>query len=218
MRIAILDYGMGNVRSVETGFRRVGFDALLTRDPEEIRKATHIVLPGVGAFRDCMENLKTYGLIEPLKEALQSGRPFLGICLGLQILFEESEEFGESKGLAIMRGKVVRFRGDMSEEIENRKTGVKRKYPLKIPHMGWNAVRILKDHPILEGIEDGSYFYFVHSYYVVPEDDVAVTTTSYGIDFVSAIARDNIFACQFHPEKSQKVGLRLLKNFARWRP
>lgn len=217
MQIAIIDYGMGNIRSVLGGFKRVGCNALVTRDPDLIMESTHIVLPGVGAFRDCMENLKNYGLIEPLKEAIEGGKPFLGICLGLQVLFEESEEFGRSEGIGLIKGKVIPFRKDMTEEIEDRRWGKKYRLPLKVPHMGWNSIKKVRPHPVLEGISDGSYFYFLHSYYVVPEDgEVVVATTSYGVDFVSAVASRNIFACQFHPEKSQKVGLRVLKNFVEW--
>ncbi len=218
VQIAIIDYGMGNVRSVLAGFKRVGCNAIVTRDPDLIEGSTHIVLPGVGAFKDCMENLRGYGLMEPLKEAIEGGKPFLGICLGLQILFEESEEFGRSQGVGLVKGRVMRFREGMTEEIEDRRRGERYRLPLKIPHMGWNSIRIVRPHPLLKGISDGSYFYFVHSYYVVPEEgEVVVTTTSYGVDFVSAVAWDNVFACQFHPEKSQKVGLRLLKNFSEWR-
>ena len=203
--IAVIDYNMGNVRSVEKGFQRIGMDAIVTRDPGVIRDATHVVLPGVGAFRDCMDNLERFGLIDVIRDGIESGKPFLGICLGLQVLFEESHEFGIHRGLSIIKGKVVRFPSDMEVDGER----------LKVPHMGWNQINIKKPSPLLTGIDDGTYFYFVHSYYCVPdEDEVVITTSSYGVEFVSTISRDNIFACQFHPEKSQKVGLRLLKNFA----
>jgi len=196
--IAVVDYGRGNLRSVQKAFEKLGFEAIITSDPELILKAERMVLPGVGAFGDCVDNLKRYGLVEAVLEFINTGRPFLGICLGLQLLFTESEEFGPVKGLDVVRGKVVRFPAG-----------------LKVPHMGWNTVKILNPNPLLNGVKDGDYFYFVHSYYVVPEDrEVVATTTDYGVDFVSMIRKDNIFATQFHPEKSQKLGLRLLYNFA----
>jgi glutamine amidotransferase len=197
--IAIVDYGMGNLRSVEKALQKVGEEALVTNDAGKIRNSKGVVLPGVGAFRDCMRNLRQYGLIEPLYKFIQAGRPFLGICLGLQLLFTHSEEFGRYEGLGVIKGRVVRF------------PNLPR---LKVPHMGWNTISIKGKVPLLKGIEDGSYFYFVHSYYVIPEDeDIIATTTHYGVEFVSSINKDNIFACQFHPEKSQKLGLRILKGF-----
>ncbi|MFQ5586976.1 MAG: imidazole glycerol phosphate synthase subunit HisH [Thermodesulfobacteriota bacterium] len=206
--IAIIDYDMGNLRSVQKGFERVGHDAAVTREPGEIGDASHVVLPGVGSFRECMENLNRYNLIEPLLKAIESGKPFLGICLGLQLLFTESDEFGSSKGLDIIKGRVVRFPRELREENPE----------IKIPHMGWNDIHIKRRPPILDGIEDGSFLYFVHSYYVAPEDEgVVATATDYGIEFTSSIWRENIFACQFHPEKSQTVGLRLLRNFGNFR-
>jgi glutamine amidotransferase len=163
-----------------------------------------VVLPGVGAFKDCMDNLKNYGLVDPILLAIKSGKPFLGICLGLQLLFSESEEFGRHEGLDVIKGKVVRFPSELRTQNAE----------LKIPHMGWNDIKIKNRPPVLKDIADGSYLYFVHSYYVVPNDDsITATKTYYGIDFVSSIWKDNIFACQFHPEKSQKVGLQILKNF-----
>jgi glutamine amidotransferase len=198
--IAIIDYGMGNLRSVQKGFERVGFPAELTSDPEKVLQADKIVLPGVGAFPTCMKNLEKFGLIEPIREVIRQGKPFLGICMGLQVLFDEGEEFGSHKGLGIIPGRVVRF-------------NLSKKY--KIPHMGWNRIRKKKRIPLLAEIEDNSYFYFVHSYYVVPKDpQIIVTVTDYGKDFVSSIIKDNIFACQFHPEKSQALGLKVLKAFA----
>lgn len=198
--IAIIDYGMGNLRSVEKGFQKAGIDARVTREPRTIEDASGIVLPGVGAFRDCMKNLSEASLIETIVRSIEKGKPYLGICLGLQILFTESEEFGLTKGLNLLKGKVLRFR------FEGQR--------LKIPHMGWNNVKIRKRPPLLNNIEDGSFFYFVHSYYVVPEDrEIIATTTDYGIDFTSMIWKDHIFASQFHPEKSQALGLRVLKAF-----
>jgi glutamine amidotransferase len=195
--IAIVDYGMGNLRSVEKGFLKVGVDARVVSDARAVDDARAIVLPGVGAFRDCMRNLEKASLIEPIKKAIEKGKPYLGICLGLQMLFTESEEFGSHKGLDILKGKVVRFQID-----------------LKVPHMGWNNVRIVRRPPIFEGIDDGSFFYFVHSYYVVAADDgVIAATTDYGVTFTSMVWRENICATQFHPEKSQEAGLKILKNF-----
>ena len=194
--IALIDYGMGNLGSVENALRYVGAQVEIAPEAERLAAADGIVLPGVGAFDDCMDSLREQGMAEPLRELLAAGKPFLGICLGLQVLFERSEE-GQLDGLGIVPGEVVRFKHD-----------------LKIPHIGWNQVQANRPAPHLAGIEAGSWFYFVHSYYVTPVDaDVVATTTDYGYDFCSAIWRDNIFACQFHPEKSQSAGLRLLDNF-----
>ncbi|MBI4743721.1 MAG: imidazole glycerol phosphate synthase subunit HisH [Actinobacteria bacterium] len=195
--IAIINYGMGNLRSVQKAIEKVGGETIITSDPEVIRKADKVVLPGVGAFFDAIENLKSNNLVEVIKETIDSGKPFLGICLGLHLLFTESEEDGLHKGLDILKGRVVRF----SDEV-------------KVPHMGWNQIEIKNDNLILENIPDNSYFYFVHSYYPVPEDkDVIATTTDYGMEFASSVSRDNIFATQFHPEKSSDLGLKILKNF-----
>ncbi len=195
--IAIVDYGMGNLRSVEKGFLKVGVDARVVSDSKAVDDAKAIVLPGVGAFRDCMRNLKEMSLTESVVRSIQKGKPYLGICLGLQVLFTKSEEFGVHNGFDILKGKVVRFRSK-----------------LKIPHMGWNNVKILKRPPIFDDIPDGSFFYFVHSFYVVPDDvNTIATTTEYGINFTSMVWKENIFATQFHPEKSQEVGLKILKNF-----
>lgn len=200
--IAIIDYGMGNLRSVQKGLERVGFDAIVTRDVGQIESARGVVLPGVGAFSACMENLGRFGLIEPIRELVRQAKPFLGICLGFQLLFSESEEFGKQKGLDLFPGKVVGF-----HPSEN----------LKVPHMGWNRIDKQKASPFLEGIATGDYVYFVHSFYVVPEDpSIVATTTAYGKSFVSSIATDRLFACQFHPEKSQELGLRILANFGRF--
>lgn len=199
--IAIIDYDMGNLRSVSKAFEKVGAVATVTRDPGLIREATHCVLPGVGAFKDCMRNLADYGLIEPIIRHIESNKPFLGICLGLQLLFEEGMEFGVHQGLGVIKGRVVRFPSAMGG--------------LKVPHIGWNGIKIKKPSALLSGIPDGTYFYFVHSYYAAPDDSsVALTLTDYGVEFTSSIARDNVFACQFHPEKSQRAGLRVLKNFS----
>jgi glutamine amidotransferase len=198
--VVVVDYGMGNLRSVQKGFEKVGSQAVISRDPKEIANADRLVLPGVGAFPECMKNLGRLDLIEPVVEFVKSGRPFLGICLGLQLLFDESEEFGRHEGFKLIAGKVRAFDRSMG---------------LKIPHMGWNQVRFCKRSALFEGIEDSSFFYFVHSYYVVPDtaSDIA-GESEYGIRFTCAISRDNVFAVQFHPEKSQAIGLRVLKNFA----
>jgi len=200
-KIVIVDYGMGNLRNVQRGFEKVGFEAKVTRSKKEIDHASGIVLPGVGAFKDCMVNLDKYGLIDPLLRSVEKGKPYFGICLGLQILFSESEEFGLHKGLGLVGGKVVRFRPDPEH---------------KVPHMGWNTIRMEKEVPLLKQVRDGDFFYFVHSYYVVAEErDWIGTTTDYGVSFVSSIWKDHLFATQFHPEKSQDKGLRILEAFAK---
>jgi glutamine amidotransferase len=199
-RIAIIDYQMGNLRSVQKGFERVGHAATITSDPRELAAAEKIVLPGVGAFGDAIAELRRRELVEPIRAAIAGGKPFLGICLGLQLLFDVGYEGGQFEGLGVLRGKVVRF--ELSP-------------PLKVPHMGWNRGQFLKRPPVLEGLADGTFFYFVHSYYAVPDDpDVVAIETEYGHRFCAAVWRDNLFATQFHPEKSQTDGLRILKNFA----
>lgn len=198
--IVVVDYGMGNLRSVQKGFEKVGSAAVISRDIGKIANASRLVLPGVGAFPECMKNLASLNLIDPILEFIESGRPFLGICLGLQLLFEESEEFGIHDGLKVIPGRVKGFERNMG---------------LKIPHMGWNEVLFRKETPIFRGIPDGAFFYFVHSFYVEPLNisDIAAES-GYGITFTCAVSRDNVFAVQFHPEKSQENGLRILKNFA----
>ena len=198
--IAVIDYGMGNLRSVQKGFEKVGHQATVTSDPAEVARAEKVVLPGVGAFEDAMAELRRRGLVDPVLAAIDSGKPFLGICLGLQLLFDTGFENGEHEGLGVLRGEVVRF--ELPAEYS-------------VPHMGWNQLSIARRAPILEGIDEGTYFYFVHSYYVVPRDPgVIATMTDYPEPFCSMIWRDNVFATQFHPEKSQADGLRMLKNFA----
>jgi glutamine amidotransferase len=201
--IAIVDYGRGNLGSVEKAFVRVGMPAIVTQDPQVVDDADAVVLPGDGAFHDAMANLKTLGLLPPLRRALDGARPFLGICLGYQLLFSESEEFGQGKGLDVIPGAVRRFPAN-----------------LKVPHMGWNQVWHDGTLPLLEGIPAGAYFYFVHSYY--PEaseglraDGVRAAHCEYGIRFPAMVARGQLYGTQFHPEKSQRWGLRLLANFAR---
>jgi glutamine amidotransferase len=200
--IAIIDYGMGNLRSVQKGFERVGFQAEVTREVSKIASARGVVLPGVGAFQACMENLRRFELIEPIRRVVREQKPFLGICLGFQLLFAESEEFGLQKGLDLFPGRVVGFHAGNG---------------LKVPHMGWNRIEKKRDTPFLDGLSSGDYVYFVHSFYVVPEDSSLVaTTTEYGSPFVSSIATERLFACQFHPEKSQELGLRILANFGQF--
>ena len=206
--IAVIDYGMGNLRSVQKALEFVGAKVIVTHDPDLILSADSVVLPGVGAFKDCMANLNKLSLIDPIRKFIDSGKPFLGICLGLQVLFEESEEYGPVPGLGILPGKVVKFIDGSSDT---------RKGPqIKIPHMGWNQIKVKKNAPLFAGVGDSPYFYFVHSYYVVPEDpEMVATVTHYGIEFVSGIQHKNIYAFQFHPEKSQQLGLTVLKNFSR---
>jgi len=206
--IAIIDYGMGNLRSVQKGFEHTGREAVVTSDAQTILNADKVVLPGVGAFPDCMRNLEQYGLIDAVKKSIQTGKPFLGICLGLQLLFTESEEFGISKGLDIVKGRVIRFKGP---EFETRDS---KRETLKVPHMGWNSLSFKRRPPALADVPENSQVYFVHSFHVVPEDKAVIaTTTPYGIEFVSSIWKDNILAMQFHPEKSQVLGLSILKRF-----
>ncbi len=205
--IAIVDYGMGNLRSVQKAIEKVGCEAKVTRSPQRIADAGAVILPGVGAFKDCMDNLERFELITPVLKAINSGKPFLGICLGLQLLFSESLEFGHYPGLDVIKGVVKPFSTTMPDP--ERPGGL-----LKIPHMGWNSIQRRKPVAALNNIDDGTYFYFVHSYYVEPEDEsVVATRTDYGGEFVSAIAFDNVLATQFHPEKSQHQGLNLLRDF-----
>ncbi len=198
--IAIIDYGMGNLRSVQKAFEKVGHEAIVTSDAAQVAAASKVVLPGVGAFEDCIAELHRCNLVQSVHEAVDSGKPFLGICLGLQMLFDVSYENGRHEGLGILPGEVLRF--ELPKEYA-------------VPHMGWNQLSIRQPAPILKGIADGAYVYFVHSYYVVPKDEsVIATETDYGGRFCSMIWRDNVYATQFHPEKSQTEGLRILKNFA----
>ncbi len=202
--IALIDYGAGNLRSVEKALRFVGADIRVVRRPEEIGDAEAMVLPGVGAFDDCIHSLRRQELLEAARGFIQTGRPFLGICVGYQALFERSEEFNScAVGFGVFEGKVVRF----PETPE-----------LKVPQIGWNRIEIKQpDCPLYRGVQDGSYVYFVHSYYPQPKDpSIAATVTEYGETFVSSVWRGNVMATQFHPEKSQAVGLRILKNFVEW--
>ncbi|MDZ4783501.1 MAG: imidazole glycerol phosphate synthase subunit HisH [Planctomycetia bacterium] len=198
--IAIVDYQMGNLRSVQKGFERVGHAAEIVDDPAALEKADKIVLPGVGAFGDAIAELRRRELVKPIRNAIDAGKPFLGICLGLQMLFDVGYEGGTHEGLGILRGEVRRF--ELPAEY-------------KVPHMGWNNCQIRRPAPVLKGIAEGTHVYFVHSYYVVPTDPSLVAIeTDYGGPFCAAVWRDNLFATQFHPEKSQDQGLRMLKNFA----
>jgi glutamine amidotransferase len=198
--ILIVDYGMANLRSVQKAFEKVGFAAEITGDPSRVSEADKLVLPGVGAFRDAIARLHESGLAEPILDHVRAGRPFLGICLGLQMLFTKSYEDGEYTGLNLFPGEVVRF-----PDLEG----------LKVPHMGWNQLRIRRPAPLFRDVPDGSSVYFVHSYYAAPQSSALVATeTDYPTPFASAIWHENVFATQFHPEKSQRVGLTMLRNFA----
>ena len=202
MSIAIIDYGMGNLRSVQKAFEQVGAAAEIISHPEQIDSADRVVLPGVGAFQDAVATLRDHKLVDPIVRHIERGKLFLGICLGLQMLFDVGYEDGEHRGLGIVRGKCVRF-------------DVDQRAGLKVPHMGWNQLEVKKPSPLLRDLPAGCGVYFVHSYHVVPEDaGVIATTTDYGRPFVSSMWRDNLMATQFHPEKSQKVGLQILANFA----
>ncbi|MCL4488504.1 MAG: imidazole glycerol phosphate synthase subunit HisH [Chloroflexi bacterium] len=197
--IAVVDYGMGNLRSVQKALERVGADAQVIKSPQGLEEARGIVLPGVGAFGQAMENLRAEGWVEPLKLKCADGIPFIGICLGMQLLFETSEEMGQFDGLGIVPGKVKRFPDG-----------------LKVPQMGWNQIHVRRPSPLLDDVADSSYAFFVHSYYCVPSDpEIILATTDYGIEFASVIGRGNIHGAQFHPEKSQTVGLKILENFTR---
>ncbi|HEY5637342.1 MAG TPA: imidazole glycerol phosphate synthase subunit HisH [Burkholderiales bacterium] len=210
MRIAVVDYGMGNLRSVSRALASVAPEAhvLVTSDPEEVKSADRVVVPGQGAMADCMAQLAASGAREAVLEAART-RPFLGICVGMQMLFEHGEE-GDTPGLGLLAGQVPRFPAPhLHADGET---------VLKVPHMGWNEVFHARAHPLWDGIETGSRFYFVHSYYPAPADAaLTAATCAYGVTFTCAVARDNIFAVQFHPEKSQAAGLRLLRNFVHWR-
>lgn len=197
--ITIVDYQMGNLRSVQKAVQRIGGQAMISSDPHEIANAQQLILPGVGAFGDAMAEINRRDLAGPIKDFVQTGRPFLGICLGLQLLFDEGFEHGTHKGLGILPGDVVKF--DLPEQY-------------KVPHMGWNTVRQTAPSRLLDDVADGSHFYFVHSYYVRPADpDVVALTCTYEHDFCAMVSRDNLFATQFHPEKSQANGLNLLRTF-----
>jgi glutamine amidotransferase len=201
--IHIIDYGMGNLRSVQKAFERLGVEATISSNPLELAQATSIVLPGVGAFRDAISEIKRHDLVQPMQDHIDAGRPLLGICLGQQLMFDVSYEEGEFEGLGFLSGEVVRFEEQADQP------------DLKIPHMGWNSLEFAKTSALYDGIEDGSYVYFVHSYHTIPQDEAVIATRcDHGIQFVSSVSHGNVHAMQFHPEKSQSIGLRMLKNFS----
>jgi glutamine amidotransferase len=196
--VAIVDYGVGNLRSVEKAFAATGHSAAITNDPNELLKASRLVLPGVGAFAACMNALRNHGLAELIVERAREGTPLLGVCVGMQMLFDDSEEFEKTDGLGLVRGHVRRFDED-----------------LVVPHVGWNRIHQRRQHSLFTDVDDGAFCYFVHSYFCEPEDsDIIIGSTEYGVNYASIVARDNVFGVQFHPEKSQAVGLRMLANFA----
>jgi imidazole glycerol-phosphate synthase subunit HisH len=197
--ITVVDYKLNNLRSIENTLRRLGHEVQVTSNPEDVKSATKLILPGVGAFRDAMRNLEQFGLVEPFLNKVRSGTPTLGICLGMHLLFTESEEFGLYRGLDLLPGRVVRI----PEGVH-------------VPHMGWNELKLQKPDPFIEGVAAGSFVYFVHSYYAAPaSSDITLASVDHGVEFPAIVHRGNIWATQFHPEKSQKVGERLLDNFAR---
>lgn len=195
--LVIIDYGMGNLRSVYMAFRRLGVEAVVTSQPEKLAQASAIVLPGVGAFGDAMRNLRALGLEEPIRRAIAQAKPFIGICLGLQLLFEVSEEMGEHRGLGVFGGRVRRFPDGLT-----------------VPHMGWNQIHQVRSIPLWRDVPNHAYAYFVHSYYVEPSDaSIIAAVTDYGLDYASVVAQNNIYGIQFHPEKSQEIGERILRNW-----
>jgi len=203
--ISVIDYGMGNLRSVEKALQSLGYKAEITSDPDAVRKSDRAVLPGVGAFADCRQGLRDSGLEDAVLEFMASGKPFLGICVGMQMLFEKDYEFGEHDGFGYFKGSVSRFPDSLVDK------------GMKIPQMGWNQVIKKFDHPLLDGVNTGDYFYFVHSYRAMSENPLAeALTCDYGGEFTAMVIKDNVAATQFHPEKSQKLGLHLLNNFGTW--
>lgn len=198
--VAIIDYGVGNLFSLSSSLKAVGAKAMITGDPEIIKKADRLILPGVGAFGDAVNKLKADGLDKVVKEQALSGKPLLGICLGMQLLFEKSYEFGEHEGLGLIKGKIVPFKGRIPES-------------LKIPHIGWNGLKIKKESPLLKDVKDGDCVYFVHSFFADECGESVIATTEYGIEVTAAAANGNIYGCQFHPEKSGKVGMKILRAF-----
>ena len=212
--IALIDYGISNLRSVQKAFEHLDTEVTLVDTPDRLAQAERLILPGVGAFPAGMKGLQERGLIEPIKQAVREGKPLIGICLGMQLLFESSDEMGETQGLGLLPGQVTRIR-----ETRSRTQGAKGKFQipnskLKIPHMGWNQLDVVRDHPLVRDLVSRSYAYFVHSYAIYPEDqNIVLATTDYGSPFASIVGRGNVCGLQFHPEKSQAVGLKLLRNF-----
>jgi glutamine amidotransferase len=196
--IGIIDYGMGNLHSVLNAFLSLGKRAKIISKPPQLKGITHCVLPGVAAFGDAMSILNKSKMTEAIRDYVATGKPFMGICLGLQLLFESSQESPKAKGLGIVKGKVVKFKGKV-----------------KIPHIGWNRLKITKKNPLFNGIKDGSFVYFCHSYYVQPKEKVVIGETNYTKNYASVVGKDNVFGIQFHPEKSQSVGLKILENFTK---
>ena len=197
--IAMIDYDAGNIKSVEKALQKLGADVMITKDPQVIMSADKVILPGVGAFGDAMSNLKKYGLDEVIRQVVAKGTPFLGICLGLQLLFERSDESPEAVGLGILKGEILRI-----PDAEG----------LKIPHMGWNSLHLQNNGRLFKGLKENDYVYFVHSYYLrAEEEEIVKATTNYSVNIHASVEKDNVFACQFHPEKSSDVGLKILKNF-----
>jgi imidazole glycerol-phosphate synthase subunit HisH len=221
--IALIDYGISNLRSVQKAFAHLGVEVTLVDTPDQLAQADRLILPGVGAFRAGMDGLRQRGLIEPIKQAARDGKPLLGICLGMQLLFEASDELGDTPGLGLLPGRVTKIKmqdarckmqdagGRRPESFHAPRTT---HHALKIPHMGWNQLDLVRDHPLVRGVETGAYAYFVHSYAVYPEySDIVIATTEYGGPFASMVGRGHLCGVQFHPEKSQAVGLKLLQNF-----
>ncbi len=198
--LAIIDYGVGNLFSLQCSLRKIGVEAIVTKNPDEIKSADRIILPGVGAFGDASRKLRESGLVELITEEAKSGKPFLGICLGMQLLFEKGYEYGEHEGLGFLKGNVVALEGEINPNLQ-------------IPHMGWNALDFKQDSPLFKYINNGDFVYFVHSYYATDCEDSVIATSEYGIPVTAAVGKGNIFGCQFHPEKSGEVGLNILKAF-----
>ncbi len=198
--VAIIDYGVGNLFSLQCSLKKIGVEAVVTNDKSVIADADRIILPGVGAFGDAIKKLQSTGLVDFIKEQAENGKPFLGICLGMQLLFEKGYEYGEHIGLGFLKGNVVAMKGVIPEELQ-------------IPHMGWNALDIKTQSPIFKYIEQGDFVYFVHSYFATDCDDSLIASAEYGVPVTAAVGKGNIFGCQFHPEKSGDVGLKILKAF-----
>ena len=200
--VAIIDYGVGNLFSLKSSFAAIGEEVLVTKDPEDLKRASHVLLPGVGAFEDARRKLSESGMEEALLSEVRAGKPMMGICLGMQLRFDESLEFGCHKGLSLVPGRVVGMQGTIPEE-------------LLIPHIGWNALHFKQKHPLFDGIREGDCVYFVHSFYATDCDESLLATTEYGKELTAAVCRENVMGCQFHPEKSGEVGLAILKNFVK---